>query len=131
MTPKWSRPDSPSRQAAERHGRRAELVASLFLRLKGYRILARRFRTPVGEIDLIARRSRTIAFIEVKARATGDAGLEAVAARTRKRIARAAGFWLAAHPRAEGSTLRFDVIVVLPRRLPLHLRGAFDSAGRP
>jgi putative endonuclease len=58
------------RQSAERGGRRAESLAAWWLRLKGWRILARRVRTPVGEIDLVARRGRTIAFVEVKARAT-------------------------------------------------------------
>ena len=69
----------PRRRAAERGGRRAEFIAAWFLRLKLYRVIARRYRTPVGEIDLIVRRGRTIAFVEVKQRPSEGEGLEAVA----------------------------------------------------
>jgi putative endonuclease len=117
------------RRRAERRGRRAEAVAAWGLRLKGYRILARRYRTPVGEIDLVAGRGRVIAFVEVKSRATLADAAEAVTAAGRRRIARAAAAWLAAHPSAAGRDLRFDVIVAAPRRLPRHLRGVFDAGG--
>jgi putative endonuclease len=119
----------PARRAAERHGHRAENRAALALRLKGYRILARRFRTPVGEIDIIARRGRTIVFVEVKARATRDAALLAVTPAGRSRIIRAARFWLGRQPGAAGFDLRFDVILVMPRRWPAHMQGAFDEEG--
>ena len=78
------------RQRRDATGRRAEILSAWLLRLKGYRILARRFKTPVGEIDLIAKRASTIAFIEVKARPTAAAAMESVSARQRRRITRAA-----------------------------------------
>jgi putative endonuclease len=112
---------SLTRQAAERRGRRAETLAAWLLRAKGYRILARRFRVAAGEIDLITRRGRTIAFVEVKARADHAAALEAVSPQQRRRIAAAAEGWLARRGDAAGCALRFDVVAVLPGRLPLHL----------
>ncbi|MEX0854065.1 MAG: YraN family protein [Bauldia sp.] len=121
--------DPARRRAAERHGRRAEALAAWFMRLKGYRVLARRYRTPVGEIDLIVRRGNAIAFVEVKARSTRGEAVEAVSASARRRIARAAALWLAAHPAAAGLDLRFDVLVVAPPRLPRHLTNAFDASG--
>jgi putative endonuclease len=120
---------SVERRAAETRGRRAETVAAWYLRLKGYRVLARRYKTPVGEIDLVVRRGRQIAFVEVKIRATSDDGLLAVSIASRRRIARAAQLWLAAHPAAVGLGLRFDVVVAAPRRWPRHLAGAFDGDG--
>jgi putative endonuclease len=122
-------PDRVDRRAAEERGRRAELVAAWFLRLKGYRVLARRYRTPVGEIDLVVRRGRLVAFVEVKARATVDEAAAAVSAGGRRRVARAAAVWLAAHPAAGGYDLRFDVVVAAPWRLPRHLASAFDAEG--
>ena len=118
-----------SRQNAESRGRRAETIAAWLLRLKLYRILARRYRTPMGEIDLIARRGRTIVFVEVKHRSGGDQAIEAVTMRSRQRIARAAALWVAAHPAAAGLDQRFDVIVAVPRRRPRHLTAVFDVAG--
>jgi putative endonuclease len=117
------------RRAAERRGRRAETLAAWLLRLKGYRVLARRHRTAVGEIDLVVRRGRVVAFVEVKARGTLAEAAEAVTAAGRGRIARAAALWLAAHPEAAALTLRFDVVVAAPGRLPRHLAGAFDAGG--
>ena len=118
------------RRAAEDRGRRAETVAAWFLRLKGYRILSRRYKTPAGEIDLIARRGRTIVFVEVKQRPDDTAALDAVTATSRKRIARAADLWLSRHPAAVGFDRRFDVILALPRSIPRHLTSVFDDAGR-
>jgi len=118
------------RREAERRGRSAERVAAWYLRLKGYGILARRFRGPIGEIDLVARRFGTLAFVEVKARADGDAGLEAIGLKARARIARAAEAWLTRYPAAARMNLRFDVIVVTPGLAwPNHLRGAFGLGG--
>jgi putative endonuclease len=119
----------PRRRRAERAGRHAETIALWYLRLKLYRLLARRYRTPAGEIDLIMRRGRTIVFIEVKQRPDEAAGIEAVTARSRARIARAASLWIAAHPVAAGLDQRFDVIVALPGRLPRHLVSAFGEGG--
>jgi putative endonuclease len=118
-----------ARQDAERRGHRAETLAAWFLRLKGYRILARRWRTPVGEIDLVARRGRLVAFVQVKQRASEADAAEAVTATAQRRIARAASAWLAAHPAAANLDLRFDVVVCVPGRLPRHIAGAFDATG--
>jgi putative endonuclease len=118
------------RRAAEDRGGRAETVAAWYLRLKGYRILSRRYKTPAGEIDLIARRGRTIVFVEVKQRPDDTAALDAVTATSRKRIARAAGLWLSRHPAAVGLDQRFDVVLTLPRRLPRHLVSVFGADGR-
>ncbi len=117
------------RRLAERRGRRAETLAAWYLRLKGYRILARRYRTPVGEIDLIARRGRLVAFVEVKQRPSDVEGAEAITATSRRRIARAASAWLAAHPAAANLDLRFDALICVPGRVPRHVRAAFDADG--
>jgi putative endonuclease len=122
--------DAERRRAAERRGRRAETLALWYLRAKGYRLLARRYKTPVGEIDLIVARGRTVAFVEVKSRPTEAEAAEAATPMGRRRIARAASLWLASHPEAEGRDLRLDVIVAVPRRLPRHIIGAFDADGR-
>ena len=119
------------RQAAETRGRRAETLAALVLRLKGYRVLSRRFKTPSGEIDLIVKRGRTIAFVEVKTRAEAEAAVEAVTRKARRRIARAAALWVAAHPEAAEFDLRFDAVIIARRRLPRHLVAMFDVEGRP
>jgi putative endonuclease len=119
-------PADARRQAAERRGRRAEAVALLYLRLKGYRLLSRRYRTPVGEIDLIMRRGRTIAFIEVKQRGEAGAAAEAITATGQRRIAQAASAWLARHPAAEYE-LRFDAVLISSRSWPIHLPGAFTA----
>ena len=86
------------RRGAHRFGLKAESIAALLLRLKGYSILARRFTVSGGEIDLIARRGGSIAFVEVKARADLDAAAGAIGATKRRRIARAARVWLARNP---------------------------------
>ncbi len=117
------------RAAIEARSRRAEMFAAWFLRAKGYRILARRYKTPAGEIDLIARRGRTIIFVEVKQRPDDRAALEALTAKTRQRIARAAAIWVSHHPAAARLDQRFDVILALPRRLPRHMTEVSDSSG--
>ena len=118
-----------NRRQAERRGRRAEAWAAWLLRAKGYRILARRYRTPAGEIDLIARRGRQIVFVEVKQRGDEAAAYAAITPRGRQRIARAAAIWLSQHPAAAAFDRRFDVIVALPRRLPRHHPAVFDDGG--
>jgi putative endonuclease len=112
-------------RAAHRAGLRAENLAALLLRLKGYSILARRLRTRAGEIDLIARRGRTLVFVEVKARADLADAADALAMRQRARLARAAGLFLAARPLLDGMNVRFDVVLVAPRRFPRHLADAW------
>ena len=110
-----------SRGRREAWGRVAESLAAWSLRLRGYRILARRFRTPLGEIDLVARRGRLLAFVEVKARGELDLALVALGPRQRERTARAAELFLQRHPNYRGHTLRFDLVAVRPWRLPRHL----------
>ena len=95
---------------------------------KGYRILAKRFRTPYGEIDLVAKKRNLLAFIEVKARASLDEAAYAVTPRQQARIIDAAQAWLMAHPEHAEFDLRFDAILIAPRRLPRHLLAAFDAS---
>ena len=115
-----------NRRLAEQDGRRAERLAALWLRLKGWRILAVRARTPVGEVDLIARRGRTLAFIEVKARATDiEAGLALDEWRLR-RVARAAEALAPRYAKA-GDDIRIDAMFIVPRRLPRHLANVWHG----
>jgi putative endonuclease len=123
-----AKPASPERVAAFRTGLSAEARAAAYLMAKGYRILAKRFRTPHGEIDLIAKRRNLVAFIEVKARATLDEAAFAVTPRQQSRIIDAAQGWLIAHPEHAELELRFDAILIAPRRLPRHLLAAFDAS---
>jgi putative endonuclease len=116
------------RRVAFRLGLSAETRAAVYLMLKGYRVRARRFRTPVGEIDIVAMRRGVLVFVEVKARASFDAAAESIGPRQRRRIIAAAQFWLAGHPRDAGRDMRFDVVLVVPRRLPRHLPAAFDAS---
>jgi len=114
------------RRAAEASGRRAEALAAFWLRLKLYRVLARRVRTQAGEIDLVARTlSGVVCFVEVKARARQAAAAEALGARQRSRIARAAEAYLAARPSLRHKGVRFDVILVAPGFRPRHLKDAW------
>src|SRR5262249_59484568 len=105
---------SPERRAAFRRGLSAESRATLLLLLKGYRILARRWQSPVGEIDIVARRRRVLIFVEVKARGKLDDAAEAVTERQRRRIAAAAEAWLAAHPRQAYAETPFEAGLVTP-----------------
>ena len=107
-------------------GHMAERVAALFLICKGYRILARRFRTPVGEIDIIARRGRVVAYVEVKHRPDAATALGAVSDTARRRIIRAAE-WYGARLRDRDLVQRFDVVAVRPWRLPLHIENAWTA----
>jgi putative endonuclease len=122
------KPAAPERVAAFRTGLSAESRAAAYLMAKGDRILARRFRTPHGEIDLVARRRNLLAFVEVKARATLDEAAFAVTPRQQLRIINAAQAWLVAHPEHAEFELRFDAILIAPRSLPRHLLAAFDAS---
>lgn len=113
------------RQRRDAAGRRAEFVGAWLLRLKGYRVLARRHKTPVGEIDLVARRASTVAFVEVKARPSTAAAVQSVSARQRRRIARAALAFVQKRPELAHKEMRFDVILVTPGRLPHHITDAW------
>ena len=112
--------DPAARRASEIRGRAAEARAALWLRLKGYRILERRVRTPVGEIDLIAKRGGTLCFVEVKARAAPDAALAALTPYQAARICRAAAYWGRHKPDAARLGWRFDLVAVSPGRRPVH-----------
>ncbi len=114
-----------SRRAAERRGQWAETLAALYLRAKGYRIIARRFRSRAGEIDLIARRRRHLAFVEVKARARAGQAAWAVTPRQQARIARAAEHWLAINGAEQDLDMSFDVVLIAPWTWPRHIAGAF------
>lgn len=109
------------RRSRNRRGRWSELAASALLIAKGYRILAWRWRSAAGEIDLIAVRGRRLAFIEVKHRATAEACEAAIYETQRRRVRRAADLWLARHVAFQTYDLAFDVIHAVPRRLPRHI----------
>jgi len=116
----------PERQAAFRVGISAESRAAAFLIAKGYRILARRWRSPLGEIDIVARRRQVLIFAEVKARPSLDEAAESINTRQRRRIAAAAEIWLAANPDDTILDIRFDAILVAPGKIPRHVPAAFD-----
>lgn len=115
-----------NRRRAERGGRRAEAIAALWLQFKGWDVIARRVRTPVGEVDLVARRGRTVAFIEVKARATTR---EAEFALDEYRLRRVAAAAEALAPRfaLPGDDIRLDAIFIVPWRLPRHMTNVWHG----
>lgn len=115
----------PSRHGAERWGRMAEHVAAARLWCCGYRIIARRVRNHFGEIDLIALRGKTLAFVEVKARNDVESAHYAVTRNSQQRILRAALAWAAARAEYAGHTLRFDLMVIRRWGWPLHVRDAW------
>ena len=115
-----ARTNRADRQRAERRGRRAETLAALHLRLKGYRILARRVRNGGGEIDLVARRGQVVAFVEVKQRRYLDSARQAVSPRNWQRIARAAELWMANRPALSPYDWRYDLVTVQPFGWPRH-----------
>ena len=117
----------PVRRRANRRGLAAETIAAWYLRFKGYGIAGRRMRTPVGEIDLIATTRTAVCFVEVKARASVELGIESVSRRQAARIVAAARVWLSQNPRYADRNCRFDVILITPRRLPRHLQNAFGE----
>ncbi len=114
------------RQKARNYGLRAETLAALALRLKFYKILARNFVAPGGEIDLIVRRGGILAFVEVKARPTLDEARSSIGATKAARISRAARAWLGANPQAVGHSFRGDAMFVAPGTWPRHVEAAFD-----
>lgn len=117
----------PERVAAFQRGLSAESRAALLLIAKAYRILARRWKTPFGEIDIVARRRGVVVFVEVKARASIDGAIEAVTERTQRRVIAAAQLWLARHPQHTNGDVRFDIIVVTPGKMPRHIVNAFSA----
>ena len=126
MTARRAWTDGQRRRAGrERAGRRGEWLAALWLRLKGYRLIARRARTPVGEIDLIMRRGNRLAFIEVKTRARSEDALSAITPRQHQRLRRAAEAWLARHTVDGVGDFGFDLVAIAPRRRPRHIKDIF------
>jgi putative endonuclease len=126
--PVGARAPQPARQAAFRLGLTAESRAAAFLFGKGFRILARRWKSPVGEIDIVARRRQLLVFVEVKARERLDDAAWSVTPRQRMRIVAAAETWLAQFPDPRIRDIRFDAILVAPGRIPRHIQAAFDAS---
>lgn len=115
------------RLKAYRRGHRSEWFAAAVLMAKGFRILARRYKTKLGEIDLIARRGDLVLIVEVKARATLAAAMEAIGHESERRIEGAADLWLVRQPDYAKLSLRFDMVAVLPWRWPIHVPNVFQG----
>ena len=113
------------RVRAYKSGLVAEILAALILRLKGYAIVAQRYKTPVGEIDLVALKGRWLAFVEVKRRKTREDAAWTLPAKQRRRIVRAAQYWLAGHPDFTGHDIAFDVVLTAPWAWPRYIANAF------
>jgi putative endonuclease len=129
MTGSRDDPMTARRRKAEKRGHLAETVATLALRLKGYRILARRVRTKAGEIDIVAIRGDIIAFVEVKARGGELVAVDAVTDTAKRRIRAAGDVWIARQESIgrdlAGFSYRYDIVAVSPRRWPRHFPDAF------
>jgi putative endonuclease len=108
-------------------GRRAEVVAALYLMAKGYRILGFRLASPLGEIDLLALRRGVLAIVEVKQRTTLEAALEAVGHVQRERLRRAGARIAASRPALKAATIRLDLIALAPGRWPRHIPDAWNG----
>lgn len=119
------RPADPNRLKAFRRGHVSEYAAALYLMVKGYRIRAIRHRTKLGEIDIIAQRGDLVVCVEVKARRDLDSAVFAVTGTAQQRIRAASDLWLARQPDAHRLSLRYDIVAVLPWRLPRHFEDAF------
>lgn len=116
---------SRDRRKAFRRGHMAEYVAAVWLMLKGYRILAMRYKTPLGEIDIIARKGKLIVCVEVKARKSFEQAVFAVSPSAQNRIRAASELWLSRQREGARLSLRYDIIAIVPLRLPRHMAGAF------
>jgi len=114
--------------AARLSGRRGEVVAAVWLMLKGYRILGFRLRTPIAEIDLLALRGRTLAVVEVKRRTSLANALETVTFDQRDRLRRAGALIAARRPALADATVRLDLVALAPKRLPVHIPDAWKGA---
>ncbi|GJL96341.1 MAG: UPF0102 protein [Hyphobacterium sp.] len=119
-----------NRQRAEAKGRRAEFWAALWLTIKGYRILAMREKTRSGELDIVARKSNILAIVEVKARDTLEAGINALTWHQQQRIIRGTASYTGRNRRLAGLAIRYDIIVIRPWKWPHHIRQAFLLEGR-
>lgn len=120
----------PDRIARYRRGHTAELIAAALLLAKGYRILARRYRCPVGEIDIVAKRGQRLAFVEVKRRPTLEQAEWSVTPRQQARVIRAVEHWMARHPGYQDHEMGLDVILLARRRWPRHMANAFHKPWR-
>ena len=118
-------PETKRRQRAERWGQFSEWIAALYLLCKGYRIIAMRYKTKSGEIDIIAKRGKLITMIEVKARKTVQEAIDAVSPTAQKRINNATDIWLSRQKNPHLYSIRFDIIAVRPWRWPSHFKDAF------
>ena len=132
MIPAARPPERPSRatetearRKRERSGHWSEAVAAIFLIAKGYRVIDRRWKSPLGEIDLIVTRGQRLAFVEVKRRRTVEAAEAAITDHQGDRIRRAADLWLARNARYQNHDICFDAVFVLPRRWPQHIEDGF------
>lgn len=114
-----------ARRKRYRRGLRSEWLALAFLSLKGYRLIAWRAKTPVGEIDLVLKRGKNLVFVEVKGRTNHDEAAFAVHQKNQSRVVRAAQYFIAGHPQYADAAIRFDVCLVAWYRFPKHLRHAF------
>ena len=123
-----SKPRQESRVVAFRTGISAESRAAAYLVAKGFRILARRWKSPVGEIDNVARRRGLLVFVEVKARQNLDEAAWSVTEHQRRRIIATADAWLARYPDDRIRDIRFDAVLVAPGRIPRHIPAAFDAS---
>lgn len=112
-------------QRSWRRGLAAEWIGAAWLMLKGYRILARRYRTPVGELDMVVKRGGTVAFVEVKARPSLAAAATAITQGQQRRVANGARYYVTRHPEYADHAMRFDAVLVRPWRLPSHLAAAW------
>jgi putative endonuclease len=121
--------DYSSRLTAERKGRKGETLAAVFLMLKGYRIIARRYKTKLGEVDIIARRRDVVAMVEVKARASVVEAMDAVDHSTMRRIEAAGDIWLSKQRDFARLNIRYDLIAILPRKWPVHVESLFQARG--
>lgn len=120
-----SEPPSKKRLKAFRRGHLAEYRAAIALMIKGYRILAIRYKTRVGEIDIVAQKGDLVVCAEVKARGTDEAAIFAVSATAQARIRSASDIWLAKQPQPERYSFRYDIIAVSPWKWPRHFPDAF------
>jgi putative endonuclease len=112
---------------AYRRGHRSEWLAAVALIAKGFGIVARRYKTKLGEIDLIARRGDLVLIVEVKARSTLPAAMEAIGRESERRIEGAADLWLMRQPDYAKLSVRFDMVAVLPWRWPVHVPNVFQG----
>jgi putative endonuclease len=123
---------NPLRQArgaaARLRGRRAEVLAAMWLMLKGYRILGFRLKTPQAEIDLLAKRGPILAVVEVKQRTSLENALECVRYDQRERLRRAGAALAARRPGLKGAAVRLDLLALAPGRLPRHIPDAWKGS---